>query len=235
LPSVQVARVAFPLRQPQAVPATVGLVYSPARDPWATAVLAHGAGSGPDSDVLAEVGRALAGAGVAVLSFAFAYRAAGRRAPDPSGRLLSAWRDALAFAEQVGPVPLVTGGRSLGGRTASLLAAEGAAGDALVLLAYPLTGRSGEPRTAHWPSVRIPALFVSGDRDPLCDLDLLGRERPALGAPSELVVISGADHAFNVRARDRRGRAGVLDELATAVAGWTVRVASAVRSTGGQA
>lgn len=222
MPSVIQTRVAMPLTPPQVVPTATGLLTVPSVEtPRATVVLAHGAGSGPESDVLTRVAHALAESGAAVLRFAFAYRAIGRRAPDPAARLLSAWRDALAFAAQVGPAPLVIGGRSMGGRMASLLAAEGAACDGLLLLAYPLVGRSGgTPRTEHWPSLTVPALFVSGTRDTMCDLDLLNRERRALAGPSQLAVLAGADHSFDVRVRDGRTRAQVLTEVADAATGF---------------
>lgn len=224
VPTVSATSVTIPLTQPQAVPATTGTLYAPAIGPAAasggagqtrpTVVLAHSAGSGPDSDVLVAVARALAASGSAVLTFAFAYRQAGRRMPDPAPRLLSAWRDALRVA---GDGPVLLGGRSLGGRMASMLAAEGTACDGLVLLAYPLRGKD---RSAHWPRVRVPALFVSGDRDELCDLDLLERERGRLAAPSALHVVRGADHSFAVRGR---ARADVLDEVAGVVLGWMAR------------
>lgn len=236
MPSVIQTRVAIPLTAPQAVPATTGLLSVPSgATPRATVVLAHGAGSGPESDVLADVAHALAEAGAAVLRFAFPYRAAGRRAPDPAARLLSAWRGALAFAAEVGPAPLVIGGRSMGGRVASVLAAEGAGCDGLLLLAYPLVGRSGgAPRTAHWPSVTVPALFASGTRDQMCDLDLLNRERRALAGPSELAVLAGADHSFDVRVRDGRTRAQVLAEVAGAATGFVADRILETMSAGAQ-
>lgn len=221
--------LAIPFTAPQAVPATSGTLRTASTGtPTATVVLAHGAGSGPDSDVLVAVAEGLAARGCAVLSFAFAYRAAGRRAPDPAPRLLSAWRDAIAGARAAGaPGPLVLGGFSMGGRMASMLAAQDGVGDALVLLSYPLLSqRAGAAvRTAHWPALRMPTLFVSGDRDRLCPLDELARERAArLTAPSDLVVVTGADHSLKV---PQRPRSAVLTEVAGAVAG---RVAS--RSAG---
>lgn len=222
-------RTALPLTPPQAVPETTALWFDPpaGSTPGATVVLAHGAGSGPDSDVLLAVARRLAAHGHAVLSFAFAYRAAGRRLPDRQPRLLSAWADAVdaALVRWGWQRPLVLGGRSMGGRMASLLVAAGRPCDGLVLLAYPLrparaAAGQGPLRTAHWPQVAAPALFVTGERDALCDLDELERERTALPRPSQVVVVAGADHSFVLRARDGRTRTALLDELSGAVAGW---------------
>jgi len=237
LPSIEPDRIALPLTPPQAVPETLALCFAPAAaTPGGTVVLAHSAGSGPDSDVLLAVGRRLAAHGHAVLSFAFGYRAAGRRLPDPQPRLLSAWSDAVSAArERWGPQrPLVLGGRSMGGRMASLLVAAGRPCDGLVLLAYPLRPARaprraggaaavpghGPPRTAHWRDVAPPVLFVSGERDALCDLSELNRERAALPRASQVVVLAGGDHSFTLRARDGRTRAAVLDEVAGAVASW---------------
>jgi hypothetical protein len=138
-------------------------------------------------------------------------------------------------AELVGTArPVVLGGRSLGGRIASLLVAAGACPQAvgLLLLAYPLhpAGRPERLRTAHWPNLRVPVLFVQGDRDPLCDLGLLERERAALlsGADSRVHVLAGADHGFalaRARAVDgagqgARSRSVVLAEVVTVVEDW---------------
>jgi predicted alpha/beta-hydrolase family hydrolase len=245
MPHVPRTTVTVPLSPPQAVPETSASLYlPPSGSPLATVVLGHSAGSGPDSDVLVAVARSLAERGAAVLSFAFPYRAAGRRLPDPAPRLLSAWRDAVTVALGHGPAPLVLGGRSMGGRMASMLLAEDAVPPlaascvGLVLLAYPLVGQGRKPtlRTEHWPHIRVPALFVSGDRDAMCDVALLERERPRLGAPSDLVVLRGADHSFNVLARNGRTRRDVLRETAAAVTDWVAARAGldVVNAGGGQ-
>jgi len=224
--------VEVPLTPPQAVGAVPVRVVAPAAGPAPdapTVVLAHGAGSGPDSDVLVATADALVAAGAAAVTFPFAYRAAGRRAPDPAARLLSAWRDVVAWARTSGPArqggPVVLGGRSMGGRYASLAAADGLACDGLLLLAYPLraAGRPDRPpRTAHWPDLRVPVHFVSGDRDALCDLaDLDAARRSQLrAAPSSVHVVRGADHGFRVRVRDSRSQDDVLGDIAAAAARW---------------
>lgn len=234
------------LTAPQAVAAAPVRIVAPVDGPppgAATVVLAHGAGSGPDSDVLVRTAAAVAEAGATVVTFAFGYRAAGRRAPDPAGRLLAAWRDVAAWVrdEVAGEGPLVLGGRSMGGRYASLAVAGatdrvGATGDGpaigcdgLLLLAYPLraAGRADTPpRTAHWPRLRVPVLFVSGDRDALCDLGELDAARRAhlTAAPSSVHVVRGADHGLRARggagARPDRPPSEVLADVAGAAAAW---------------
>lgn len=234
--SITLASTSIPLSPPQAVEVTTGLVFAPPQptETGAVVLLAHGAGSGPDSDVLRVVAERLAEHGHHVLSFAFAYREAGRRAPDPPRRLLSAWGDAVAWAhDRFGDHrPLILGGRSMGGRMASLLVAEGQRCAGLVLLAYPLhlpmragwrEQRVDRPalRTEHWPRVGVPVLFVQGDRDARTDLGLLDEARAALLPEDSAVhVLHGADHAFGVRKRDGRTREEIRAQAATAVMAW---------------
>src|SRR5205807_8496771 len=138
-------------------------------------LLAHGAGAGRNAAPLVACARALAAAGIPSLRFDFPYRAAGRKAPDRPPVLLGAVREAAAdLAQRTGLLPerLVLGGRSMGGRYCSL-----AVGDpddplpalGLVLLGYPLhpAGRPDNLRVEHFPRLRVPVLFLSGDRDAL--------------------------------------------------------------------
>jgi len=219
----ETVRVALP--GSQAVEATTATLH---RGDGPLVVLAHGAGSGPDSDVLQAAVEALVDAGCATATFAFGYRAAGRRAPDTMRHLLSAWRAVLdgLLAETGHPGPVVLGGRSLGGRVASLLAAgedggEAVRCDGLLLLAYPLCAarrRAGDAlrvRTDHWPRLSVPVRFVVGDRDELCPLTLLDRERCSL-ADSAVHVVRGADHGMRVRVRDGRTTEEVLAEVGRA-------------------
>jgi predicted alpha/beta-hydrolase family hydrolase len=216
-----------PLTPPQAVGETDAQLW-PAVDETAPAVvLAHGAGTNLHGVAGKAIAEGIAAAGHPVMTFNFAYAQAGRRSPDPQARLLSAWRDAIAaMRNRTGAGrPLVIGGRSMGGRMASLLAAEGFAPLAgLVLLNYPLhaIGRPEKLRTAHWPDLRVPVLFVHGDRDAMCPLDVFERERAArlINAPTTVHVVAGADHSFGVRARDGRTRAAVLAEAVKAATDW---------------
>ncbi|MGH8909570.1 MAG: alpha/beta hydrolase family protein [Egibacteraceae bacterium] len=218
----------LPLTPPQAVTETDATLWSGGEDgSRAAVILAHGAGTDQHATVLRTVAEGIAEAGHPVLTFNFAYMQAGRRRPDPAGRLLEAWRDVIADArKRLGmPRPLVIGGRSMGGRMASMLAADHQdVCQGLLLLGYPLhpAGRPERLRTAHWPQLRVPVLFVQGDRDALCPLNVLERERAAhLGqAPTEVHVVAGADHGFGVRKRDGCNPADVLGEVVQASADW---------------
>ncbi|HEX8860881.1 MAG TPA: alpha/beta family hydrolase, partial [Actinomycetes bacterium] len=203
-------RLRLPLRQPQAVEDTTALQWEPAGGAGQArpgVVLAPGAGSQVTGPSLCGVAAGLAARGHPVLAFNFAYAERRRPFPDPPARLESAWRDAVAFALARLGGPLVLGGRSMGGRIATHLAAAGERCAGLALLAYPLhpPGRPQRLRTDHWPRLTVPVLFVQGDHDELCDLDLLEWERRGRlgGAPSRLHLLRGADHEFQVPGRDR--------------------------------
>ncbi|MBS7724465.1 alpha/beta hydrolase [Pseudomonas lalucatii] len=141
----------------------------------ATLILAHGAGAPMDSDFMQQMAERLAERGVAVVRFEFAYMAARRldgkkRPPSPQARLLDEWRRVHELVRRQVAGPLAIGGKSMGGRMASLLADELGA-DALVCLGYPFhaIGKPDKPRVAHLAELRTPTLIVQGERDPMGD------------------------------------------------------------------
>ncbi|HUJ14986.1 MAG TPA: alpha/beta fold hydrolase [Thermoanaerobaculia bacterium] len=127
-------------------------------------VFAHGAGGPMRSAFMAEVARGIAAAGIRVIRFEFRYMAEKRKRPDPQPVLLDSFR---AVVREIGkPERLVIGGKSMGGRMASMVADElGVAG--LLIFGYPFhpPGRPEKPRTAHLERLRTPALIVQGTRD----------------------------------------------------------------------
>lgn len=196
--------------------------------PRALLVLAPGAGASVTSPFYEGFADALAEVDVATLRFDFPYRRAGRPFPDREPVLRDAWRRAFdSGRDWAGPrgLPVAVGGRSMGGRIASLCVADGMAADALVLLAYPLhpPGRPERPRDAHLSDVRIPVLWMQGDRDPFATPDLLSTAVAKVAGPTTYVPIVGGDHGFRVRGERiddaERGRraaisvAGFLDGL----------------------
>ena len=213
------------LRPPQVTTSTRLRVWPATGASRSTAVLlAPGARSNYDEPVLSKLARGLSARGVVVGTFDFAYRHAGRRLPDRRDRLERAFHDVLsAFRSVSGVRRHVLGGRSLGGRIASHLVAA-STGDGVLALAYPLHpgGRSDPRRTAHWPDITAPVLFVHGDRDPLCPVDALAAACAAhlRSAAGTVHVVAGADHGFALRARDPRTSADVERELVTCVEGW---------------
>lgn len=204
---------------------SVSAVWSlPQRFSGTALVLAHGAGNDLHQPLLAYLAQVLPTQGVAVLRFNFPYVDAGRRSPDPISRLLATFGSALADARgRFGAelTQLVAGGKSMGARTAAQLAAEGEPVSGLIFLGYPLHGSGSERlRDAYLRAARAPMLFVQGDRDSLCRLDLL---RPLLGeleAPFRLHEVAGGDHSFMLPARAARNQSDAYAEIAGAILDW---------------
>ena len=185
-------------------------------------LLAHGAGAGQDADFMQRLRRALAERGVQTLAFEFAYmqrmREEGRRRPPPRVDRLTeefaAWRDAVQRRE---PGPLWLGGKSMGGRVASLLAARDDA-DGLALCGYPFhPPRKPESlRLEHWPSLNCPTLVVQGTRDPFGTREQVAGY--ALPACAELHWLEDGDHDWKPRRASGRDQAALIEEGATAIA-----------------
>lgn len=167
-------------------------------------LLTPGAGASSDQPSLVAIDEQLAGLGIPVRRIDFPYRLAGRRVPDRQPVLVGAVRSAAeSFAKELGVATerLALGGRSMGGRMCSIAVAEGLPAAALVLMSYPLhpPGRPDKLRTAHFPEIRVPCLFVSGDRDSFGSPAELEAATRAIGAPVHHVWIEGGDHGLRRR------------------------------------
>jgi predicted alpha/beta-hydrolase family hydrolase len=184
---------------------------------------AHGAGGHKDDAAMLRLAAALEPRGFEVVRFNFPYREKGSRRIDPMPVLKKAFSDeVLSLKEKQGRKPLVIGGRSMGGRVASMLVAEGFECDGLLLAAYPLhpAGRPEKLRDAHLPAIRCPVLCFSGTRDPLCTRELMDRALAKVKAPWTQHWIEGADHSFKVLKSSGRTAAEVDAELGEAAARW---------------
>ncbi|HLA76478.1 MAG TPA: alpha/beta fold hydrolase [Vicinamibacteria bacterium] len=184
-------------------------------------LLGHGAGGTRKTPFLVRLAEAVAASGRAVVLFNFPYADAGRRAPDRPPALEAAVRAACAHARgALGARRLVLGGKSMGGRMASQVVAQGEPADGLLLLGYPLhpAGRSEKLRDAHLPSLRCPLLFVQGTRDALARFDLMEPLARRLGAT--LHAVEGGDHSFAVPKRAGRTEGQVESEIAGAIVAW---------------
>jgi predicted alpha/beta-hydrolase family hydrolase len=200
------------------------LLRMPAR-PNAFLVLAHGAGAGMRHAFLETMAHRLADRGIGTLRYQFPYAERGGRRPDPEPVLLATVRAAVASGrEAANGLPLLAGGKSMGGRMTSRAAAveplPGVSG--LVFFGFPLhpVGRPGVSRAAHLEAVAVPMLFLQGTRDELADLELLRPVLAGLGRRATLRVIEQADHMFHVLKRSGRAPEDVLTELADSVAEW---------------
>lgn len=193
----------------------------------AVLVLAHGAGAGMRHAWMADIAGALAARGVGVVRFDFPAMAAGKRRPDTPAVATAAVRAVVAAVHARWPaLPLVAGGKSFGGRMTTTAQAQAPmpAVRGIVLLGCPLhpAGEPGVARAAHLRQVDVPMHFVSGDRDALATPALLDDILGQLGARASRHVVAGADHGFAVRARDPRGPAGVLAEIAETTCGFVL-------------
>jgi predicted alpha/beta-hydrolase family hydrolase len=209
----------------RAVSAVVAHPEAPASGPSTTVIVAHGAGNDMNSPFLSAVHEGLAACGYCTVKFNFPYKEHGRRAPDPSSVLEACYRRVVAAVRddpQIAPRRLVIGGKSLGGRIASHLAASGEDVTGLLFLGYPLhpAGQVDRLRSAHLDRIRVPMLFFVGTRDPLCRLELLQRTVQQLPAPTTVHIIEGGDHSFDVPKALRRDRRSIWNEIVTVSAQW---------------
>ncbi|MFL5495938.1 MAG: alpha/beta family hydrolase [Gemmatimonadales bacterium] len=205
-----------------------GILLRP-QDAWINYVLAHGAGAGMRHPFLQAIAESLARHGIATLRYQFPYTESGGRRPDPPGVLQATVRAAVAKAREMTPeLPLVAGGKSLGGRMTSNAAARdplpGVLG--LVFLGFPLhpPKQPGESRADHLGAVALPMLFLQGTRDALAELELITSVCARLGPGATLHVVEGADHSFAVLKRSGRSDAEVMEELALSMAEWCRQV-----------
>ncbi|HSA82458.1 MAG TPA: alpha/beta family hydrolase, partial [Geminicoccaceae bacterium] len=193
-------------------------------------VFAHGAGVGMRHRFMGEMSRHLADVGIATLRYQFPYMEAGSRRPDPRATLLATVRAAVAAAGRIAPdLPLLAGGKSMGGRMTSLAAAEAplAGVRGLVFFGFPLhaAGRPSSERGDHLAAVRLPMLFLQGERDQLADPELLRPICAKLSERATLHVVPTADHGFHVLKRSGRSDDDVLTDLAHDVAAWSAGLA----------
>ncbi len=187
-----------------------------------TLVLAHGAGTDMDHPSLVRLQGLLATAGLVAVTFNFPYRARGRpSAPDRMPVLVAAYTAVIDAVRAGAPRPFTIGGRSLGGRAASHVAAGGTAVDGLVFLAFPLhpPGKPGTSRAAHLATITPPMLFVQGTRDPFAHWDLLEGVLSRLPTAT-LHGIPDADHGLHVPKRTGRTDAQVLADVAAVIGDW---------------
>jgi len=174
-------------------------------------ILGHGAGAGQNSDFMVRFATGLVKRGIGAVTFNFLYMEQGRGVPDRNETLEVCFRSVLESVRhrRIGRGTLVIGGKSLGGRIASQIAAAGAHVEGLVFLGYPLhpPGRADQLRAKHLPDIKVPMLFVQGSRDAFGTPDELRPIIQNLKAPADLYVVEGGDHSFKVLKR-----AGITQE-----------------------
>jgi predicted alpha/beta-hydrolase family hydrolase len=204
------------------------LLVRPAKPRWLL-VLAHGAGAGMYHSFLQNLVAELAEEDVASLRYQFPYMEARRRVPDKPEVLTATVREAVRTAAAAAPkLPLLAGGKSMGGRMTSQAAALGLLPGikGIVFYGFPLhpPNRPDTKRGDHLSRVQIPMLFLQGSRDAFADLTLLRPVVAKLGSRSTLHLIDNADHSFHMPKSSGRNDAEVLRELARTTVSWAEKI-----------
>jgi hypothetical protein len=214
--------------------ATTALVYPSDRNPTGAAlILGHGAGAGQRSPFMVAAARALAARGLDAVTFNFLYSEQRRKIPDRGPALEACYRavvDAVHDELESARRALFIGGKSMGGRIATQLAASDTdlpiAG--LVLLGYPLhpPGRPLERRDKHLPQVGRPMLFVQGSRDAFGTPTELAPIIDALAPAATIHVVDGGDHSLKLSRATTATQAASMDDVYRTIAEWIQQVSS---------
>lgn len=189
-------------------------------------VLGHGAGAGMRHQFMSQLAHELALQQIGTFRYQFPYIEVGKKVPNPAPVLMKTVRNAVAAASKfAGELPLVAGGKSLGGRmTSSAAASEPLPGvRGIVFFGFPLhaPGKPSNHRAEHLAEVTVPTLFLQGTRDKLAELDLLRPVCERLGKSARLEIIEGADHGFHVPKKSGRTDTEVIAQLAELMAKWS--------------
>ncbi|MEO8909420.1 MAG: alpha/beta family hydrolase [Gemmatimonadaceae bacterium] len=204
---------------------TISAEYDPAErsDQNAVFVFAHGAGGNMNDRGVLQTATALRRRGLGVVRFNFLYKEKKSGRPDPMKRLKECFAAVVARTRQeAGPGTLIIGGRSMGGRAASMLAADGFECNGLLLLAYPLhpPGKPDQLRDAHLPAIEVPVICFNGTRDPFCTPSLMEEVLKKVKTRWEMHWVEGADHSFHVLKSSEKTDAQVIDETADTTRKW---------------
>ena len=186
-------------------------------------VAAHGAGGRLNDKSMLGLATEFESRKLDVVRFNFLYREKGSGRPDQMPRLEKCFGAVIAkVREELKPRMLVIGGRSMGGRAASMMAAKGFDCDGLLLFAYPLhpPGQLDKLRVAHLPDIKVPVLCFNGTRDTFCTHELMTKALETVNTEWEMHWLDGADHSFHVPKSSGRNDAAVLQEVGAATQAW---------------
>lgn len=211
----------------------VSAVYEPATsaEQLAVYVCAHGAGGSMSDKGMLATANAMRAGGLGVVRFNFPYREKKSSRPDAMPKLMETVSAVVArVREELAPTTLIMGGRSMGGRSASMLASEGFGADGLLLLAYPLhpAGHPEKLRDAHLSKISMPVLALSGTRDALCTRALMERVLESVHTNWQMRWIEGADHGFHVLKSSGRSDDDAMQEIARLSSEWVGELPSRV-------
>ncbi len=188
-------------------------------------ILAHGAGNDVSSEFFQLLDDGLARFPLNRLYVNFPYRVAGKKMPDRLPVLQESWRRVITWVQEAYPdLPLVIGGKSMGGRVAATIAPEFPELAGIIFLGYPLHPPGKPDRLRDEPLYRLtlPQLFVQGTRDNLAKFDLIQSVIERIGDLATLVVVEGGDHSFKVPKKLRKTYSEVLYWVAEQIEHWLV-------------
>jgi uncharacterized protein len=226
---VTVERISLPIEHPSLDAVTAAIHRGAGRRRRPAVLLTHGAGGDLDGSGLVALAEVLAARGHQVVRANLPHRELGRRGAPRADRSVGAFRQIVqsAQAELGEQRPWILGGKSYGGRVASMAVADGVAAAGLLFYGYPLhpPGKLDQLRVSHWPAVGVPCLFLQGERDTFCDLELLEENVTKLPRRATIHVVEGGDHSLDITAKaspdgERRGAAEVIAGLDDVVARW---------------
>ncbi len=186
-------------------------------------ILAHGSGNDMQSPFLETITEQLAYKGLNVVRFNFPYKVAGKKFPDRSEILENSWRLVIRFVlDNLKFKSLYIGGKSMGGRIATIIARDFPEIKGLIFLGYPLhpPGKFDNIRDEYLYLLSVPMLFIQGTRDPFARMDLLQQTLSHLRNRATLHWIEGGDHSFKVLVRSGQSYPGILKKVAVEVANW---------------
>ena len=188
-------------------------------------LFAHGAGAGMKHTFMEKMSGYLADEGIGTLRYNFPYIEKKKGSPDPAPILMETVRSAVKTAKKyAGEIPLLAGGKSMGGRMTSMAASKEPLKEVrgIVFFGFPLhaPGKPSNERAEHLFNVSVPMLFLQGTRDKLSDLELLKPIITKLKDKATLHIIDGADHSFHVLKSTGRSDEEVLKGIAKKTAEW---------------
>lgn len=197
-------------------------VHRPSDPRGAAFLLTHGAGGDLDGAPLIALADAIAAAGHLVVRANLPYREAGQARPPRADRSVPGFRAiARSARSEFGPRrPWIVGGKSYGGRVASMAVADGLEVRGLVFYGYPLhpPGQPGKLRVEHWPGIAVPCLFLQGTRDDFGSIESFEQQLGKLPSRARLHVVEGGDHSLRIaRSAATDGRVHPAEEVVGAL------------------
>ena len=189
-------------------------------------ILAHGAGNDMNHPLIVYVAEGLAASGYLGLRFNFLYRERDRKGPDRQEVLVATWEKVYQYLQnhqEYRPKTILAAGKSMGGRVASQMVAQGLLPvSRLIFLGYPLhpPGKKEKLRDSHFDQITIPMLFFAGTRDSLCNLAALEQVLKRLSTSWELQIIDGGDHSFKLPKAASRTQEEVYQQILDRTLEW---------------